>query len=302
MWTPVHKLDLVSPGKLNLFLYVTGRRENGLHELYSLMVPLDLSDRVSIVFQGLDIEVVCDHPMVPEDSHNLVWRAARLFLDACEAQKIKLPFEGMSISIDKKIPVGGGLGGGSSNAAAVLSGLNIHAGSPFSDSVLEEMGLALGADVPFFLVGKPAIARGVGEKLEPFDKLPRGWVVIYSPGILASTANVFKKLEFGLTFEPVYIRNTGSKMVLFENGFDSKHKLHNDLEDPACSLYPEIRSAKKEMALLLQRNVYMSGSGSSLFALYPDRESADVGFNRLSNVGTGSGKQVFLSRIGQAII
>ncbi len=302
MWTSVHKLDLVSPAKLNLFLYVTGRRENGFHELYSLMVPVDLSDRLEIVFQGRDISVVCDHPMVPEDNNNLAWRAARLFLDACQAQKIKLPFEGMVISIDKKIPVGGGLGGGSSNAAAVLSGLNAHAGYPFPDSVLKEMGLALGADVPFFLFGKPAIARGVGEQLEFFDNLPGGWVVIYSPGILASTASVFKKFEFGLTFEPVYIKNTGSKLVLFEIGFDGRQKLHNDLEDPACNLYPEIGSAKQEMALLLQRNVYMSGSGSSLFALYPDRELAESGFNRLSNVGTENGKEVFLSRIGQATI
>jgi len=296
---PVPDLVLASPAKLNLFLYVTGRRQDGFHELFSLMAPVSLSDRMEIRFQGRDIRVFCDHPMVPEDDSNLAWRAARLFMDACRAKKKELPFEGMSIWIDKKIPVGGGLGGGSSNAAAVLSGLNGYAVRPFSDQELRQMGLTLGADVPFFLFGGPAFAKGVGEQLEPCGKLPDGWVIICSPGVAASTVNVFKKLEFGLTFKPVYIMNTGSNALPFDHGFDGKEELHNDLEGPACSLYPEIGSAKEEMALLLQKNVYMSGSGSSLFALYSGRAAAKAGFDRLNKAWSGTGKKVFLSRIEQ---
>ncbi len=299
MWTPVGKLTLTSPAKLNLFLYVTGRRQDGFHKLYSLMVPLSLCDSLEVCFQGRGVGVVCDHPGVPEDTSNLAWRAARLFVDACRAKNIELPFDGVVIRIDKKIPVGGGLGGGSSNAAAVLSGLNAYAGRPLTDTHLAKMGLTLGADVPFFLYGGPAFAEGVGEQLTPCRELPEGWVVICSPGVAASTVNVFKKLEFGLTFEPVYIKNTGSNTLLFEHGFDGREELHNDLEGPACSLYPEIGSTKEEMGVLLQRKVYMSGSGSSLFALYSGREAAEAGFRRLSNAWSGSGKALFLSRIEQ---
>ncbi len=299
MWMPVRDLVLASPAKLNLFLYVTGRRKDGFHELFSLMVPISLSDRIEIRFRGPGVSVACDHPLVPEDESNLACRAARLFMDVCGTEKIDLPFEGMSIRIEKKIPVGGGLGGGSSNAAAVLSGLNACAGHPFSGQMLGQMGVTLGADVPFFLYGAPAFAKGVGEQLEPCTELPEGWVVICSPGIAASTVNVFKKLEFGLTFKPFYIMNTGSNALVFDHGFDGGEKLHNDLEGPACSLYPEIGSTKEEMALLLQKKVHMSGSGSSLFALYSGPEAAEVGFKRLSNAWSGTGRDVFLSRIEQ---
>ncbi len=296
---PVAELCRVSPAKLNLFLYVTGRRPDGYHELYSLMVPVGLNDSIEIDFHGKGIEVVCDHPMVPEDETNLAWRAARLFLDACQTEQICLPFGGISIRIEKNIPVGGGLGGGSSNAAAVLSGLNDGAGRLFSSLRLRQMGLGLGADVPFFLFGGPALARGVGERLEACRDLPDGWGVICSPGLSASTIDVFKKLEFGLTFKPVYIMNTGSNALTFGNGFDGREELHNDLEGPACSLYPEIGSTKQEMMLLLKRNLYMSGSGSSLFALYSDRKTAEQGFAKLGRAWSGNGKRLFLTRIGQ---
>ncbi|MDD9301107.1 MAG: 4-(cytidine 5'-diphospho)-2-C-methyl-D-erythritol kinase [Desulfobacter sp.] len=292
-------LSLISPAKINLFLYVRDKRDDGMHELYSLMALIDLCDQIKIEFKGSGIKVGCDHPKVPADPTNLAWQAADLFVDH-HIQKLGAPpFQGIDIQIDKKIPVGGGLGGGSSNAAAILTGLNKMAGQPFLKAELEKMALTLGADVPFFILGEPAFASGVGEQLIPCGNLPRFWVVVCSPGVSANTGDVFKKLEFGLTFTSNYIMNTGSNTLVFEPELDGREELHNDLEGPACKLYPEISSTKEEMALLLQRNVYMSGSGSSLFALYSDHAEANHGFRRIAKAWEGKNRQVFLSRIGE---
>jgi 4-diphosphocytidyl-2-C-methyl-D-erythritol kinase len=236
------KLTLISCAKLNLFLHVTGRRRDGFHELYSLMVPISLSDQVEMEFAGDGIQVKCDHPNVPEDNNNLAYRAADLFAHAYRAKTGASPFKGVWIHIDKKIPVGGGLGGGSSNAASVLTGLNRVTGRLFSNEELQGMGRTLGADVPFFVFGKPAFATGVGEQLTSCSDLPGVWALICSPGVSASTVEVFKKLEFGLTFKPNYIMNTGSNELPFGHGLGGREKLQNDLEGPACSLYPEIGS------------------------------------------------------------
>ena len=291
-------LSLVSPAKLNLFLHVTGKRTDGYHELYSLMAPVSLSDRIDMRFEGRGIHVACAHPDVPDGKSNLVYRAAALFFKTYTEKSGEAPVDGVAFRIEKKIPVGGGLGGGSSNAAAALTGLNRAFDRPFSSDELMALGLALGADVPFFIFGRSAIARGIGEKLTACPGLPDAWAVIGSPGVSASTIDVFKKLEFGLTFRPDYIMNTGSNALPFGREIDGREQLHNDLEGPACSLYPGIASAKEEMELLLQRKVYMSGSGSSLFALYPDEDAARSASDRLIREWTGSGKTVILARLG----
>lgn len=288
----------LSPAKINLFLYVTGRRADGYHELFSLMAPLTLADRLEIVRSGKGIRAVCSHPDVPEDDRNLACRAAALFRSAMIDRNADCVFDHLTIHIEKKIPVCGGLGGGSSNAACVLRALNETSETPLSTDELMRLGLTLGADVPFFISGAPAFASGVGEKLVPCRQMPNLSVIIVNPGVPASTANVFRKLEFGLTFTPSYIISTSSNALPFGEKLDGREILHNDLEGPACSLYPEIGTAKKEMALLLQRNVYMSGSGSSLFALYSDHEMAERDYERLLQARSENMKFVFLSRIG----
>lgn len=291
---PVH----LSPAKINLFLYVTGRRADGYHELFSLMAPLTLADRLEIVRSGSGIRAVCSHPDVPEDDTNLACRAAALFRSAMIEKKGDPGFHHLTIFIDKKIPVCGGLGGGSSNAACVLLTLNEYSETPFSTEELMHLGLTLGADVPFFIINGPAFASGVGEKLVPCKQMPDLSVIIVNPGVAASTVNVFRKLEFGLTFTPSYIINPSSNALPFGIKLDGREILHNDLEGPACGLYPEIGVAKKEMALLLQRNVYMSGSGSSLFALYSDHDVAEKDYEQLLKARSENMKFVFLSRIG----
>lgn len=287
----------LSPAKINLFLYVTGRRADGYHELFSLMAPLTLADRLEIVRGGKGIKVVCSHPDVPEDDSNLACRAAALFKAAMIEKKADCGFQHLTIHIEKKIPVCGGLGGGSSNAACVLMALNEISETAFSTDELMRLGLKLGADVPFFISKGPAFASGVGEKLVPCRQMPSLSVIVVNPGVPASTANVFRKLEFGLTFTPSYIISASSNALPFGRKLDGREILHNDLEEPACSLYPEICSAKKEVALLLQRNVYMSGSGSSLFALYSDHGTAQKDYEKLLQSRSENMKFVFLSKI-----
>ncbi len=286
-----------SPAKINLFLYVTGRRADGYHELYSLMAPLTLADRIEMARSGNGIKAVCSHPDVPEDDSNLACRAAALFRSAMIDKKGDPVFHRLTIHIEKKIPVCGGLGGGSSNAACVLLALNEKSETPFSTAELMRLGLTLGADVPFFIAGVPSFASGVGETLAPCRQMPDLSVIIVNPGVPSSTANVFKKLEFGLTFIPSYIINPVSNALPFGKKLDGREILHNDLEGPACRLYPEIGTAKKEMALLLKRNVYMSGSGSSLFALYSDHDVAESDYTQLLQTRSETMKFVFLSRI-----
>lgn len=289
-------LALASPAKINLFLHVTGKRRDGYHELNSLMVPVGLEDRMVLTFEGQGVSIACSHPEVPEDNRNLVWKAAELFEKACREKSGETAFEGIRIDIHKTIPVGGGLGGGSSNAATLLTALNHRCGRPFSQQDLMEMGLALGADVPFFIHGGAAWASGVGEVLTPCDDLPDFSLILCWPGVVSSTAQVFKKLDYTLTLPPNYIKNTGSNVLPSGQGPDHWRDLHNDLEGPACRLYPQIGSTKEEMELLLKRKVFMSGSGSSLFALFSDHGTAERGFSTLSKAWSGSRKKVFLTR------
>ncbi len=292
----------LSYAKINCFLRVTGKRSDGFHELFSLMAPIELCDNLEIRFEGQGICVVCGHPDVPEDETNLAHRAADLFITTLGRTTNKAPVQGVKIRIEKQIPVGGGLGGGSSNAACVLMAMNTHLSHPFSRVELMKMGLTLGADVPFFMANGPAFASGVGEQLASCSDLPAYYLVLCSPGVSASTEEVFKKLDFGLTFRPKYNKNTGSNMLPLGQELDGREELHNDLEGPACSLYPGISSAKKEMELLLKRNVYMSGSGSSLFALFSGYDAAKAGYELLREAWFHDPKRVFLSRIRQGMV
>ncbi len=288
--------------KINLFLQVTGKRPDGFHDLCSLMTQIDLHDEVEICFKGKGIGVVCDYPGVPQDETNLAYRAAHLFLDAFEQKKGSPLAEGVSIHIRKKVPPGGGLGGGSSNAATVLMALNEKGALLFDQQELMHLGLKLGADVPFFILGSPALATGVGEKLVKYPDLPFFYLVLCCPGVSASTAAVFKNMDLRLTSEPEYNKNTGLNALSRGGGpeglkADGRDEWHNDLESSACRLYPEIASAKQEMELMLQRKVYMSGSGSSLFALFSRLGPARKGYELLAQKWEQGPKKVFLSSV-----
>lgn len=270
-------MEIQAPAKINLFLDVLCKRTDGYHELRSLMCPIGIHDTVrlscDLAATSGDITVTCPHRLVPSGRANLAWAAAAAFF-----AETGFSAETM-ISIDKHIPVGAGLGGGSSDAAAVLTGLNRLFENPLPADRLMKLGLRLGADVPFFIYGQPAIAAGIGEKLSPFSGLPRFNLVLIYPGCPVSTAEVYKKLNLALTKN----KKIHTKFT-FESGWkaDFARQLYNALEPPAMKLCPEISKAKQALMDCGALKALMSGSGSSVFGLFSDDQQARQAFDRLS--------------------
>jgi 4-diphosphocytidyl-2-C-methyl-D-erythritol kinase len=257
-------MKILSPAKINLFLQVTGKRADGYHDLFSLMCCVSLYDTIQLRFGGKGIEIESAHPHVPLDETNIAYKAADLFYKNLGVQG------GLKISIEKSIPVAAGLGGGSSNAASVLDGLNHFHGHPFSRERLMSMGLRLGADVPFFLFETPALASGIGERLEAYSDLPTYDVVLVNPGFAVSTAEVFRNLNLGLT----KCKKKLKKPSFRETGYIVSRHLCNDLEAVTASRYPVIRSIKKQLLEQGALGALMSGSGPTVFGLFSDPEKA----------------------------
>jgi len=257
-------MKILSPAKINLFLQVTGKRPDGYHELFSLMCCLDLFDVIFIHFGGQKIAIDSSNSQIPLDESNIVHKATTLFFN-----KLKVT-DGVSIRIEKSIPVAGGLGGGSSNAASTLLGLNQHYGSPFSRAELMSMGLELGADVPFFIFQKPAFASGVGEKLEAYPGSLPYHILLLNPGVEVHTGEVFRNLNLRLT----KCKKIITKPSLKQSGFDASLHLCNDLETVTISKYPIIESLKKQLLSHGALGALMSGSGPTVFGLFSDPHAA----------------------------
>ncbi|MBW2513772.1 MAG: 4-(cytidine 5'-diphospho)-2-C-methyl-D-erythritol kinase [Deltaproteobacteria bacterium] len=272
-------MKILSPAKINLFLQVTGRRPDGYHELVTLMSPISLYDVMTFNFEAEGISVRCDSPDVPDNEENLAFKAASLFFNRLPVAHRDHPGSGgVSIFIEKQIPVAAGLGGGSSNAGRTLRLLNQSHGEPFSAVEMNHMGLAIGADVPFFLQEKPALATGIGECLEAYGGLQAVPIVVVCPDIPVSTAAVYKKLNLGLT-------NCGKKLKNFFSDmstFDFKRYLCNDLETVAISEYPVISDIKKQLLRAGADAALMSGSGPAVFGIYSDSRRARRACERLS--------------------
>jgi len=253
--------------KINVYLAVRARREDGYHEIESLLCPVSIHDTITLAPEKAGIiRVTCPAPGVPEDETNLAHKAARLFSQSLGQNP------GVHIHIEKAIPAGAGLGGGSSNAATVLGSLNQMSGFPFSAPELARMAASLGADVPFFLLGKPAWATGIGDVLEPFTGLEPQSVVIVYPGFEVSTVWAYKNLNLTLTMKQknhtVRWAKTGHL-----NAVDI---LFNDLESVTIPGYPEIGRVKEALVCAGAGGALMSGSGSSVFGLFSDARQAQA--------------------------
>lgn len=258
-------MKILSPAKINLFLQVTGKRPDGFHELFSLMCCLDLFDIIFLQFGGKKIEVESSDRQIPLDENNIAHKAAALFLKSLKRT------DGLNIRIEKSIPVAAGLGGGSSNAASILFGMNQNYGFPFSRNELMSMGLELGADVPFFLFQKPALASGIGEKLEAYTRALPFHILLINPGIKVHTGEVFRNLNLGLT----KCKKKITKPSLKQSGFDASLHLCNDLETVTIAKYPVIESLKKQLLKHGALGALMSGSGSTVFGLFSDPHTAE---------------------------
>ncbi len=262
-------MEILAPAKINLFLQVTGRRDDGYHDLRTLMCCIGLYDSLVLRMGTVRNEIICAEPQVPCDETNLALRAALLFNESLDNETRLVPRK-LTIHLTKRIPVGAGLGGGSSDAAAVLKHLNRHYDHPFSHRKLHAMALALGADVPFFINQRPALATGVGERLEPYSSLWPWRVVVVYPGFGISTAEVFKNLNLGLTKCQKQLR-----YFLFKSGkFDAARHLCNDLETVAAEHFPVIERIKKELLNQGAIGALMTGSGSAVFGLFAKTAAA----------------------------
>ena len=275
---------LRAPAKINLYLAVTGKRPDGYHTLHSLFCPVGLADTLTIEFTHSGITVACNHPAVPEDKANLVYIAARAFLEKAQIDT------GLNIHIDKQIPVAAGLGGGSSDAAAVLKGLNRYYQEPLSNQQMHSLATAIGADVPFFLMGKAAWAKGIGDQLTPVDDIPSLPVILVDPGHPLSTALIYKNLNLRLTKCPQKHKNLSFEELLSNRGCG----LCNDLEPVAAKQCPAILDIKARLSKLGAAGTLMSGSGSTVFGIFNKISMARFAFDQL--VGSYA-ESVFLTTL-----
>jgi 4-diphosphocytidyl-2-C-methyl-D-erythritol kinase len=272
-----------APAKLNMSLKILGRRADGYHELVSLMVPVNIQDRLIFSSVSRGIHLSCQGIPVPATEKNLVFRAASAFFSRVGRNP------SLSISLTKNIPVAAGLGGGSSDAAATLKTLNTMYHHPLGAGELAETALGLGADVPFFLYNIPSIARGVGERLEPLTNWPEFWYVVVTPPLSISTAWVYGNLKLELTVsENDYIVNP-----LRKDWADIGDILQNDLETVTAARYPVIASMKRILMDTGAEGALMSGSGPSVFGVFRSEEAARKAKDAVSSRAEG---KVFLAR------
>lgn len=257
-------LTLFSPAKLNLCLHVLGKRPDGYHELAMLMQSLNFGDTLEIELTDRPDEVLvdCVGVVLARGEENIAAKAARRMLALSDKNV------GVRIVIDKKIPVGAGLGGGSSNAATTLVGLNKLLDLRLSQRELMAEGVKLGADVPFFLFADKAWATGIGDQLQTAPPLPPVWYVLVNPGIFISTAWVYQNL--GLTAPPIL-----TKLPRFPTTVnDLVAILENDLERITIERYPLLAEIKRKLIELGARGALMSGSGSTLFGVFTEETQA----------------------------
>lgn len=251
---PAATIRVAAPAKINLFLHIVGRRPDGYHLLQTAFRMLDWGDEIKLRRRDDGVIVrTTDIPGVPPES-DLVVRAA-LALQAATGATF-----GAEIGVSKQIPMGGGLGGGSSDAASVLIALNRIWGCGLSRQRLQEIGLKLGADVPFFIFGETAFAEGVGEELRPLS-VPPAWYVMVAPSVFVPTSEIFS--------DPLLTRDSE---ILIMQAF-ATHTTRNDMQATACRKFPEVAEA---LSWLSQYGAArMSGSGACIFAPFDSKEAAE---------------------------
>jgi 4-diphosphocytidyl-2-C-methyl-D-erythritol kinase len=267
-------IELLSPAKVNLRLEVLRRRGDGYHEIRTILQRIGLYDKLTISLKGKQgVSVITDSPRLPVDEENLAYRAASVLLQEAEARV------GIELHIQKEIPLSSGLGGGSSNAASTLMGLNRILKLNFSKDRLMEIGARIGADIPFFIFERTAVATGIGEKLEPLEIRPSIWLVLVNPGWEVSTRWAYEGLSFRLTKRPIHI-----KLPAFFNDIGQVARiLHNDLESFTIAAFPEIDGIKKELLSHGAVGSLMTGSGPTVFGLFSHNKEAESAYRKLKD-------------------
>ena len=284
--------------KINIGLDVLGRREDGYHKLKMVMQTIDLCDDVLLSWEedgnGPEIRILCDTPGVPCDRKNLAFRAAEAFFRYC-LEKEDRRFAGkLEIRLVKRIPAAAGLAGGSSDAAAVLRGLDRMLETGLQTAELQRMALPLGADIPYCVSGGTALAEGIGEVLTPLPALPDCGIVLVKPPFDCSTAEIYGTLHAD-SLRPADHPDMDRVLQALRNGDlrDAAEHMGNVLEIPALKLHPEIGMIKQALRRKGAAGASMSGSGSAVFGIFEDREAAERACRALGESGTEG--QIFLA-------
>lgn len=259
-------LGFPAPAKLNLFLHIVGRRADGYHLLQSVFQLVDVCDTVWLKVNDSG-EIVRHAPLpgVPAEA-DLIWRAARLLQSRTGCRK------GVELNLDKRLPMGGGMGGGSSDAATVLLALNRLWNLKLSRQELMALGLELGADVPFFLYGRNAFVEGIGEIMTPVDTEP-AWFVALHPPVHVPTLEIFRAPDLTRSSMPIKVRDLAAA--------DTR----NDMEPLACRLYPQIAEYLNWLGQYAPAR--MTGSGSCVFSRHASQDEAVSVISRLPDSWCG---------------
>jgi len=280
-------LEKLSPCKVNLLLNILGRRSDGFHELETVMQPVAYHDRLAFTRAAGGVTLTCSDPSLPVDAGNLVHRAVTQFLQAAGIT------DGVRVQLEKRIPLAAGLGGGSGDAATTLLGLNELFGTPLPPGKLHELAASLGSDIPFFLQTKPALASGRGEQVESLAEFPalRGkFFLLFHPGFGIATAWAYQNLArfpAALNGQPRRAQRLVAALRAESLAVAGK-QFYNSLEAPALDKFPILALHQEFLLSHGAEAALMSGSGSTTFALFPDRALAE------------SAAETFRGRFGEA--
>lgn len=264
------KITLKAPAKINLFLEITGKRQDGYHNLESIMQTVSLYDELTAEDSEDDCIILeCSDKNLPADETNIVYKAAKALKEHFKIDR------GAKIFLKKEIPMGAGLGGGSSDAAAALKALTELWGIKAEKRVLERIAAKLGADVPFFLTGGTAFCQGIGDQITPLPDIAKVPIILVNPGFGVSTPSVYKKVKFPLT--NIIKIHTINKLIC-DGSFNEKNAFKhcfNRLEDYVFPSYPEIAEIKSVLTDLGCASL-MSGSGATVFGIFGSESQSET--------------------------
>ncbi len=260
------EMVLFSPAKINWILRVPGRRDDGFHEIETIFQTISLGDRI-VCHSADEYELSCSDPAIPVDSSNLVTRA----LEQLGRAGANVP--PFSIHIEKSIPAGGGLGGGSSNAASILRAFRDRFAPEVNEDDLAGIAADLGSDVPFFLQGGTAYARGRGEQLEPLPAVKKVRLLLAFPEERVSTAEAYALLGRGPVPPEPYLGRDRLRDVLASKRFPDEPVLVNDFEEVIFERLPRLRRIREQLVDAGATWARMSGSGSTVVGAFADEES-----------------------------
>jgi len=280
------KFQIKAYGKINLGLDVIGKLPDGYHEVKMVMQTVGIYDELTFEKTESGIEITTDSAELPTDESNLIYKAAKLMKEKYHIR------EGIRIHLQKNIPIAAGMAGGSTDAAAAMKGINRLFGLDISLLELMEMGVGIGADVPYCVIGGTALAEGIGEKLTPLEMAPECYVLVAKPDINVSTKYVYEHLDMeGVKEHPdidgmVEAISVGSLQGILD-------RMGNVLETVTIPAYPVIHDLKQRMKELGAVNSLMSGSGPTVFGIFLEKRAAQMALDQLEQEQLA--KQIFVT-------